>query len=163
MIVLCFDGSPDSEAAAVQTAVLFPGAEVTVLTVWTRYLDMLTSSGYAMVYAATSDRDDVDDELRGEAERTAAAGVETLRGAGLSAVAQVEPRQRGVADTILRVADELGADAIVTGTRGRGGVTSALLGSVSHEIVQHATRPVTVVPSAAVMEARARERANQDP
>lgn len=39
-----------------------------------------------------------------------------------------------------------GADMLVVGTRGRGGFSKLLLGSVSSACVQHATCPVVVVP-----------------
>jgi nucleotide-binding universal stress UspA family protein len=46
---------------------------------------------------------------------------------------------------IRTVADDIGADLIVTGSRGRGRVARAVLGSVSSEIVQSAPCDVLVV------------------
>jgi len=43
-------------------------------------------------------------------------------------------------------ADKTGADLIVMGTHGRSGLTHALLGSVAERVVQHAHRPVLIVP-----------------
>ena len=49
------------------------------------------------------------------------------------------------ATVINKVADEVSADVVLVGRRGRGGVAELLLGSVSHELVQHSTRPVLVI------------------
>jgi nucleotide-binding universal stress UspA family protein len=49
------------------------------------------------------------------------------------------------AKAILAVADDIGADLIVTGSRGRGAAKSALLGSVSTEILHGAGCDVLVV------------------
>lgn len=55
-----------------------------------------------------------------------------------SRVAQGQP-----ADVLLHEAND--ADLIVVGNRGHGGFASLMLGSVSHQVVQHAPCPVTVV------------------
>jgi nucleotide-binding universal stress UspA family protein len=49
------------------------------------------------------------------------------------------------ADTIVAMADKLGADHVVVGARGLNPGGKWLLGSVSDRVVQHAGRPVTVV------------------
>ncbi|HEY8761438.1 MAG TPA: universal stress protein, partial [Candidatus Dormibacteraeota bacterium] len=72
----------------------------------------------------------------------------------LVAEPRIAVRRDGIASAILAVADELGADAIVLGTRGLTGIRSMLLGSVSHAVLQHADRSVIVVPSPAIVDER---------
>ena len=47
---------------------------------------------------------------------------------------------------IVAYADKTGADLIVMGTHGRSGIGHAILGSVAERVVQHAHRPVLIVP-----------------
>ena len=58
----------------------------------------------------------------------------------------------------LSEADDAKANAIVLGTRGLTGLKSLMLGSVSHAVVQHADRPVIIVPSPEITAKRAASR-----
>jgi nucleotide-binding universal stress UspA family protein len=51
------------------------------------------------------------------------------------------------ADRIVAIADEENAALLVIGSRGRGDMKSALLGSVSHGVLSKATCPVVIVPA----------------
>ncbi len=56
----------------------------------------------------------------------------------------VRASQRHPSDEIVRVAEEIGADLMVMGSRGLGGVRRALMGSVSDSVVRHAHCSVLV-------------------
>lgn len=56
-----------------------------------------------------------------------------------------EVRVGPIAETIAAYAREHGCDAIIMGTRGEGAVQSALMGSVSTEVVHLSDMPVTLV------------------
>ena len=60
-------------------------------------------------------------------------------------VAGTHLRMGAVALEIVALAEELGADLIVMGSRGLGGVRRVLMGSVSDSVVRHAHCPVMIV------------------
>lgn len=53
-------------------------------------------------------------------------------------------RSGSPADEIVRAADEVEADLIVVGGRGKGAVGAILMGSVAHRVLHHALCPVLV-------------------
>jgi nucleotide-binding universal stress UspA family protein len=72
------------------------------------------------------------------------AEVGKIRSVG-GAVAQAYLREGRTAQEIVVLAEEIGAGLIVMGSRGRGGMRRALMGSVSNSVVRHAHCPVTIV------------------
>jgi len=79
---------------------------------------------------------------------SARAGAEQARHAGFHAEARAElsaPTWEGIVD----VADEIDAAVIVLGSRGLAGARELLEGSVSHQVAEHAGRPVLIVPPSA--------------
>lgn len=146
MILICYDGSPDATAAIDQAAALMPGANATVLTLWEPLLSMMIRNGGSMAvgYADTAE---IDESAEQAALATATEGAARATVAGLKAQPAQASKDAGTARTILDLAAAAEADVVVLGTRGLSGVKSLFLGSVSHEVVQHADRPVLVVPS----------------
>ena len=72
------------------------------------------------------------------------AEVEKIRSAG-GDVAQAHLREGRVAPEIVALAEDIGAGLIVIGSRGRGGIRRALMGSASDMVVRHAHCPVLVI------------------
>ena len=72
------------------------------------------------------------------------AEVEKLRSAG-GMVTEAHLLEGRVAPEVVALAAEIGAGLIVMGSRGRGGIRRALMGSVSDSVVRHAHCPVLVV------------------
>jgi universal stress protein A len=81
--------------------------------------------------------------LRREAEEAAQAMIESLDPPPSQSIIE-----QGVAhDTILKVAEAVGATLIVIGTHGHSGVRRLMLGSVAENVLRHAPCPVLTVRS----------------
>jgi nucleotide-binding universal stress UspA family protein len=160
VILIAYDGSADAQAAIERAGRLLKGDSATVLSVWERFIDVVTRSGAGLA-AGEIDYETLDRGAKDQADRRAEEGAERARRFGLEAQARARVRELSVAETILAEADDLGADAIVLGTRGLTGLKSILLGSVSHGVVQHASVPVIVVPSPQTAAERAAHRAGR--
>jgi nucleotide-binding universal stress UspA family protein len=144
VVVLCVDGSETSiGAAATGLARLAPGGRTIVLTVVegsdpTLVTGVSGAAGGTMSPEELTELEDI--RLReGEELLHAAAEALSLSDADLH-VAMGDPGTE-----IELYAREVGATVLVVGSRGRGGIKRALLGSVSDRLVRHASCPVLVV------------------
>jgi nucleotide-binding universal stress UspA family protein len=162
-VLLCYDGSDAAGRAIERAGQILGGGEAIVLTVW-------ESVGSAILRHAPSGASELARDARGVAEDviaeldsgTAERAAETAReGAELAAAAGFDARpeaRRALAQAaeraavtvwraVLDVADEAAVELIVLGSRGRSGIKSMVLGSVSYGVVHHSERPVLIVPS----------------
>ncbi len=146
-----YDGSDEAERAIACAAILLPHLDATVVTVWhpvwpgnEALQDILHEREHVTV-------DDLAARLQeiGEAgaASTAAAGAACATAAGWTAWAVTRQSQQGVWFELAALARETGAQAVVIGTRGKGGALR--LGRVADAVVRLADRPVVVVPHAA--------------
>jgi nucleotide-binding universal stress UspA family protein len=89
----------------------------------------------------------VDDENRPERSRALASDIAwRLIALAVNARPESRPAARGrVAEAIAEAADELGADIVVLGSRGRSDLGGLLLGSVGQEVLRRVACPVLLV------------------
>ena len=83
-------------------------------------------------------------ELEREAQRQLDEEVRTVEEAG-GIVKEAHLRQGKADEEVVELAERMGIGLIVMGSRGRGRIRRALLGSVSESVVRHAHCPVTIV------------------
>ena len=140
-VLICYDDSPDA-VRAIETAGRLLGPRRAVV------IDVLPWMTPAESVAATSSLvrgSDFEEVNAAEARRIARRGAEVARSAGFEA----EPRGELAGRTwkgIVDVADELHAAVIVIGSRGHAGLKKIVDGSISQQVIEHAGRPVLVVP-----------------
>lgn len=138
-VLLALDGSAPSLVARDLVANLpWPGG-TTVHLVGAYHVPIDWTGGVGSTMAWVGD---IDDALRDQLIEDLRAMAEPVAARGL-AVEQHVLRGRA-ADVITKLAIDLGADLIVTGSRGRGPIRSMLLGSVAAEVAAEAPVPVLV-------------------
>jgi nucleotide-binding universal stress UspA family protein len=87
----------------------------------------------------------IDRAQSGHAGDVAEAGARLARELGATAEALSVPDSANVAGTLIAIAEERDASAIVVGSRGLGGIKARVLGSTSRKLLQDTHRPVLVV------------------
>ena len=149
-VLVGYDGSDVAGRAIERAAGLLGGGAAVVLTVWEPTAafagyDPLSgvSEGMGRAAGLEAEMDDIGAQV---AQRTADQGAELAREHGFDATSRTAEGK--VWRTIVDVADELDARAIVVGTRGHSGLQSLMIGSVANGVVHHSDRPVLVIPPA---------------
>lgn len=138
-ILAAYDGSKAANKAldkAIELCKTTPEAQLEVLHVYD-FPRFYVAEGFVPVPAS------MNKDFYELAERTVEEAKKRVVAAGLEP--KVEMVQGAPAETILEYAQKSGADLIVIGSRGLGGIREFVLGSVSHNVVQHARIPVLVV------------------
>jgi len=152
-ILVAYDGSEHARHAVERAGELFPGRPATVLHAW-EPVELAAIRRGAIGLSATPTAQAIDANADDEAARVAIEGADLARRAGLAAEARTVQAVPSTWEAIVRVADEAGTAAIVLGARGLRGLRSLVLGSVSHQVAQHAQQPVLVVPAPDLAAAR---------
>jgi nucleotide-binding universal stress UspA family protein len=141
-IVVGLDGSPEAARALEWAADLasLTGAEITAVTVFDAGPFM--AWGMAPLYLPDFE------QLRVGLGEDLDSWCEPLRSRGVAHHAVV--RDGSAAVELLKEADAQSTDLVVLGSRGLGGFSELMLGSVAHHVTQHSKHPVLVVPRLAV-------------
>jgi nucleotide-binding universal stress UspA family protein len=137
-VISCIDGSDESRSAARLAAFLHDRLGVPLILLFVG--QKVTQPG---VSAAPRGQERLADEERREAEgllRDVAADVGATD-------AELRVEYGAVADRVLEICEAEGAAFVVLGSRGRGRMRAAVLGSVSHDVAGRAACPVIVVPA----------------
>jgi nucleotide-binding universal stress UspA family protein len=143
-LLLCYDGSEFAKRAIADAPALLAPRKATVLVVW-QSSAMLTLAWAGGGAFGGEDIVAMDEAGEAAARRLADEGVRLATNAGFDAEGEIAQAAGPVWDTIVAVADQQDASAIVVGSRGLTGLKHVLLGSVSEGVVRHAHRTTIIV------------------
>ena len=147
-ILLAYDGSDGAKAAVEAAGRLFPGRGADVVSVWQSVAAAAPVGNIAVPTEVIGTAYlELDREAEARAERLAEEGAAAACDGGLRASARAVHCHGNTWATLVRLANGNRPAAIVLGSRGRSGIKSVLLGSVSTGVTHHSEVPVVVVPS----------------
>jgi nucleotide-binding universal stress UspA family protein len=145
-VLFCFDGSDGSREAMRAAADLIDRPiEAIVLTVWETLATRLALAG-AFAAGTLTGGADVDADEESNARSVAEEGALRASEHGYKASPMIKESFEGIPKAILETADDLSPRLIVCGQRGRGVLSSTLLGSVSHKLASHTRHPILIAP-----------------
>jgi nucleotide-binding universal stress UspA family protein len=145
-IVCGVDGSPESQAALSVAAHLADRLEVRLVVAHIAEPAFVPYAG-ATTFGGVAGRHAVMEEVESQREVAERLLEQAVVTAGIDAERRTAV---GVpAERLAEIADEVDAELIVVGSRGRGAFKAAFLGSVSNALVGIARCPVLIVPPGA--------------
>jgi nucleotide-binding universal stress UspA family protein len=146
-ILIGYDGSDDAETAIRRAGRLLGPRQAVVAYVWDSLAELLLHRDIEGITGPIRESaQELDEEEADAATSIAERGAELAEAAGLQPIPIIARGKPKAWPTLLELAREHHAGAIVVGSRGLGRVQSALLGSVSSGLLDHAHLPVLVVP-----------------
>lgn len=140
-VLICYDGSENANDAIDVAARLLGDRRAVVVDIGSEITAAESLATLSPVVPGSA----FEDLNTADARQRAQAGAERANRAGFEAEARAElasPLWEGVVD----IADEIDASVIVIGSRGLNGFQEAFRGSFSHQVAEHAGRPVLIVP-----------------
>jgi nucleotide-binding universal stress UspA family protein len=150
-IIVGFDGTPAAQHALTEAAELFAPRRALVVVVWEagRAFDLTTLPTQALepppITLDIRRGFELDQAMYEAAQRLAERGAAIGRDRGLDAEGLAVADDVTVADTLVRLAKERAAQAIVVGAHGHSALTELILGSTSRDVVRRAPCPVVIV------------------
>jgi nucleotide-binding universal stress UspA family protein len=152
-VLIAFDGSAAARRGVTAAAKLLASHRAIVVTVWEEGLAFVPSVTPSDMGPMLPEVDpeaalQLDRNRHWHAEDVSRDGAQLARSLGLDAGALAVADAGGVAETILDLAREQHAAAIVIGSRGLSGLRARLEGSTSKAVLKRASCPVLVVHEA---------------
>jgi nucleotide-binding universal stress UspA family protein len=146
-ILIGYDGSDDADAAIRCAGNLLGPRRAIIAHVWDSLAALLLHTDIEGLTGPMREPAlELEQEEAQKAGAVAARGAELAEAAGLQPLPVAAKGRPKAWPTLLDLAEEHAVAAMVVGSRGLGGVESALLGSVSSGVLDHANLPVLVVP-----------------
>jgi nucleotide-binding universal stress UspA family protein len=146
-VLIGFDGSEGATQAIRRTGPLLAPRPATVACVWQSFAQLVLHEDVDGLTGMMSEAAaEFDAEALESAERIAADGVAIATEVGFQATPLAARGKPKAWPTLLALADQQDAAAIVVGGRGVGALKAAIIGSVASGVLRHSARPVLVVP-----------------
>jgi nucleotide-binding universal stress UspA family protein len=146
-IIIGYDGSPAAEHAVRTAGELLGARPAVVVVVWEpgaafEVAEIPTATDLGAPPIDIRSAVEVDQAMQERAQNLARHGAELARQAGFDAEGLAVADEVSVAETIVRIAKERHAQAVVMGAHGHTTLAERLLGTTSQSVAHHAPCPV---------------------